>query len=143
MTVTLITKETLAYHRVLWFAHDNQGNIIMADSCEGDVPSFVKNSLENTEYLAQALCGMRAVTHTGEASIDYCQWADWGFYCFRSDDYDGSVYHLCATPTAPIRLDDLDPAVKQMLSTQKIPVNIDKCQQFGIGHKDNITYFVV
>ena len=128
-----ITNATIAYHSVLWFAHDDAGNIIVADSCEGDIPGFVKSNLQNTEFLSQALCGINAIAHTRVPPIDYQKLADMGFYCFQGDDYDGAVYHLRATPATPVCLDDLDPAVKQILNTQKIPINVNTCQQFRIS----------
>ena len=117
----------------MWFAYDNIENIIVANSCEGDVPSFVKNSLENAEFLSQSLCGMSAIAHTRVPPIDYRKLANAGFYCFQGDDYDGSLYHACATPAIPIRIADLDPAVQQVLRSQKILINVNECQEFRIS----------
>ena len=124
---------TAAYHSIVWAACDNDGHIIVADSNEGNIPSFVSESAEDAELLAQRLCGIHAVDRNRKPPIDYDLLADKGFYCFINDDpYDGAVYRLRTKPRNPICIDDLDDEIQRILSKQKLNVTAEKADCFTV-----------
>lgn len=127
----------IAYHSVLWFACDAADHIILANSMEGSVPSFVAEEKERTEKIASMLCNLKAVDRNRGAPIDYQELADKGYYCFLNDDYDGECYSLYAEPTKPIYLYEFDDEVRQYLQKQKLPINVENTKSFTIdlcGH---------
>ena len=129
-----ISKETAAYHDIIWCAYDNDGRIIVANSNEGNLPEFAAENKERTQQLAVNLCGLNAIDRQRKPEIDYDLLASKGFYCFVNDDpYDGSIYRRCAKPQVPRFLDSLDEQTKQLLSLQKLPIDADTCERFFVN----------
>ena len=85
-----ITNCTTAYHSIFWFAVDNAGHILVADSAEGSVPSFVKENETRTEKLSRILTNINAIEHLHHNSMPIDQLAPKGYFCFRCDDFDGT-----------------------------------------------------
>ncbi len=126
-----ITKETAAYHSIIWFAVDSVGHIVMADSREGNIPSFASNNETITEALAQKLFCVKAVDRNRNIAKENV--AEKGFYFFAVDDpYESSSYRLIAKPQKPLLIGDLDDETKQILLGQKIDINAEETDTFTI-----------
>ncbi len=118
---------------MVWFAVDNAGHIIAADSNEGRAPSFVCKDAEATEFLAQMLLGIQAVDRNRKPSHSKENIATKGFYFFTIDDpYEDSLYHLIAKPQKPLHIDELDDEVRQILLNQSIDINAAETDKFKI-----------
>lgn len=128
-----------AYYDILWFACDLAGNIIVANSNEGNIPEFVEADRERTEWLAKKLCHYSAIDRQRSVPIDYHALAQMGFYCFANDDpYDGSLYRFRAKPQSPRLLDSLDEDVKQLLLLQRLPMDVAACDCFVIQNEGKL-----
>lgn len=126
------TNDTAAYHSIFWFASDNVGHILVADSSEGSVPSFVKEDETRTEKLSRILTNKNAIEHLHHNSMPIDQLASKGYFCFRCDDFDGTLYHLVAKPDCPMHIRDLDAEAQRLLNMQKVPFVIENTDHFTI-----------
>lgn len=128
-----ITQDTAAYHSIIWFAIDNNGHIIVANSNEGAIPDFVSEDEEKAEFLAQELLGIKAVDRNRNPQISEKSVVEKGFYYFAvSDPYEDSVYRLIAMPDKPVNADEFDDVIRQILLGQKIGINADIADSFKI-----------
>ncbi len=128
-----ITKDTAAYHDIIWFACDVAGRIIMANSREGNIPTFVAMDENRTEQLVRTLCGLHAIDRQRSSPINYDLMAEKGYYCFVNDDpYDGELYRLYAKPKKPCTMDSLDDQTRQLLALQKLDIDSESCEFFLI-----------
>ncbi len=127
-----ISDNTAAYHNIIWFARDNNGNIIFAESHEGSCPEFVLEDASKTERLALLICAAKAVDRNREPAIDIDNLAARGFYCYKNDDHDGFTYRLQKTPTNPMNFDDLPETVRRLLKNQKLPFDAAETEEFMI-----------
>lgn len=127
-----ITNYTAAYHSIFWFAVDNAGHILVADSSEGSVPSFVEEDETRTEKLSRILANKNAIEHLHHNSMPIDQLASKGYFYFRGDDFDGTLYHLVAKPDSPMNIRDLDAEAQRLLNMQKVPFIIENTDHFTI-----------
>lgn len=128
-----IDETTVAYHSIIWFACDVCGRIIIANSNEGSVPTFVSENLERAQMLANRLCGLNAIDRQRNPQIDYELLAKKGFYCaVNNDPFDGNLYQICAKPQLAITLNDLEEDIRKLLSEQTIMVDLSDCDHFYI-----------
>ncbi len=128
-----ITQDSAAYHSIIWFAVDDNGHIIVANSNEGAIPDFVSEDEEKTEFLAQKLLGIKAVDRNRNPQLSEKNIAEKGFYYFAvSDPYEDSVYRLIAKPGKPVNSDEFDDGIRQILLNQKIGINAETSVSFKI-----------
>lgn len=126
-----ITQDTAAYHSIIWFAVDDNGHIIVANSNEGAIPAFVREDEEKTELLAQKLLGIKAIDRSRNPELSEKSITDKGFYYFAvSDPYEDSVYRLIAKPDEPVKSNELDDGIRQLLLNQKIGINAETAVSF-------------
>ena len=127
-----ITDYTAAYCSIIWFAIDDSGRILVADSDEGEIPSFAKEDEARTQQISNIFLNSSAIRQKPQPAINFEELAAKGFYCFRCDNYDGTTYHLCARPTHKLNFSELNGETQKLLQTQKVDFDIDNVNSFQI-----------
>ena len=117
----------ISYSDILWFAVDQNGYVILANSMEGDVPIFVKEDVQKAEYLTQTLLGEPAVKHARKYQIDKSF-----IYFANTDPFNDKIYSCILVPEEPVHIDSLDIEIKRVLSEQVIEIDARVDQSFMI-----------
>ena len=127
-----ITREEISYNNILWFAIDDENNVILAQSFESEVPKFVSENALKAEQLAKLLCGVKAIDRNRAPAIDCDLMTEKGYYCFLCNDPYEDAYRLYKTPPKPIKLYQLPRAAQDILINQTLSISVALVDSFSL-----------
>ena len=130
-----ITEIDLQCEDIMWFGIDSQNHIFECTSAGcGNVPEFVCQSKENTEYLSEFFMEKLQESTQEKMLVEYVETnqllndcallARKGIYCFDIYEENEQQYVKIVEPMEPLNYDKLPKKIKDILDDNGVDINV-------------------
>lgn len=140
-----ITEIDLQCEDIMWFGIDNQNHIFECTSAGcGNVPEFVCQNKENTEYLAEFFMEelkeftqekvLIKFSKTNQLLNDCISLSRKGIYCFDVSEGNEGQYIKITEPAEPLNYHKLPKKIKDILACNRIDINVMTERFINVEH---------